>query len=198
MTVLVLLCSGYLGMVCAQTKEELVSKKGKTQEEIEYTSRLLEETRKKKQTSLNSVRILNRRIQLRNQLLQSINQEILLFNKEIESKTRMIEDMETDLDLIKRQYEMLVQFAYWNKNKYDRLMFVMSAENFNMAYKRMKYIQQYSSQRKEQARMIQSIQEELKSEISELEKAIVQKEELARQKEGENRNLEIVLIGASN
>ena len=189
LTLLVLLVTGCLGVVSAQTKEELERKKGETQQEIDYTNRLLEETRKKKQTSLNRVKIINRRIQLRNQLLQSINQEIQILNLEIENKQKMIKDMNKDLDMIKKQYEMLVQFAYWNKNKYDRLMFVMSADNFNMAYKRMKYIQKYSSQRKEQALMIQSLQEEMKNEISELEKTVLQKEELARQKEGENRNL---------
>jgi septal ring factor EnvC (AmiA/AmiB activator) len=190
LTVLVLLFTGYMSMLSAQTKEELLRKKGKMQEEIEYTNRLLEETRKKKQNSLNRVKIIDRRIQLRNQLLASINQEILLFNMEIEHKQKMIVDMEKDLDMIKRQYEMLVQFAYWNKNKYDRLMFVMSADNFNMAYKRMKYIQKYSSQRKKQAGMIQSMQADLKTEIAALEDAILRKEELARQKVGENRNLE--------
>ncbi len=68
--------SGYLNVASAQTKEELEKRKGKTQEEIEYTNKLLEETKQKKQTSLNRVRILNKRIQLRNQLLRSINQEI--------------------------------------------------------------------------------------------------------------------------
>ena len=190
LTVSVLILSGFLSVVTAQTKEELLKEKGKAQEEIEYTNRLLEETRKKRQSSLNRVKIINRRIQLRNQLIQSINQEIKIFNLEIENKQEMILDMEKDLEMIKRQYEMLVQFAYWNKNKYDRLMFVMSADNFNMAYKRMKYIQKYSSQRRIQAAMIQSVRQELQAEILALENAILKKEELARQKAGENRSLE--------
>ncbi len=94
------------------------------------------------------------------------------------------------MELVKRQYEMLVQFAFWNKNKNERLMFVLSADNFNMAYKRMKYIQQYTRHRKEQALLILSMQSELKVEIKELEEIVLQKEALARQKAGENRNLE--------
>ena len=186
----IIIISGYLNNTCAQTKDELEKKKGKTQEEIAYTNRLLEETQQKKQTSLNRVRILNRRIQLRNQLLRSINQEISLITEEIGQKQNLITELESDMELVKRQYEMLVQFAFWNKNKNDRLMFILSADNFNMAYKRMKYIQQYTRHRKEQALLIMSMQDELKVEIEELERIVLQNEALALQKAGENRNLE--------
>ena len=186
----IIIISGYLNNTCAQTKDELEKRKGKTQEEIAYTNRLLEETQQKKQTSLNRVRILNRRIQLRNQLLRSINQEISLITEEIGQKQNLITELESDMELVKRQYEMLVQFAFWNKNKNDRLMFILSADNFNMAYKRMKYIQQYTRHRKEQALLIMSMQDELKVEIEELEKIVLQNEALALQKAGENRNLE--------
>ena len=188
-TVIIFL-SGYVNITYGQTKEELEKRKVKTQEEIAYTNRLLEETQQKKQSSLNRVRIINKRIQLRNQLLRSINQEISLYTEDIENKRSLIDELETDMELVKRQYEMLVQFAFWNKNKNDRLMFVLSADNFNMAYKRMKYIQQYTRHRKEQALLIQSMQSELKVEIKELEEIVLQKEALARQKAGENRNLE--------
>ncbi|KPL17575.1 MAG: hypothetical protein AMS26_00445 [Bacteroides sp. SM23_62] len=180
----------YIQYTHAQTKEELEKQKGKTKEEIDYTNRLLEETRQKKQTSLNRVKILNKRIQLRNQLLSSINQEISLYNEEIINKRKLIVELENDVDIVKKQYEMLIKFAFWNKNKYDRLMFILSADNFNMAYKRMKYIQQYTRHRKEQALLIQTMREELKLEIKELEEIVIQKEEIARQKIDENRALE--------
>jgi septal ring factor EnvC (AmiA/AmiB activator) len=173
----------------SQTREELEKEKGKTQAEIEYTNRLLEQTREKKENSLNRVRILNRRIQLRDELLQSINKEIVLLSEEIDKKRVVVEEMGDDLDMIKKQYEMLIEFAYWNKSKYDRLMFILSADNFNMAYKRMKYIQQYTRHRKQQAMLIETMREELKNEIKNLEVAIQQKEQLARQKSSETATL---------
>jgi septal ring factor EnvC (AmiA/AmiB activator) len=189
-TVVIIILSGCQNIIWAQTKEDLEKRKNKTQEEIAYTNKLLEETKQKKQNSLNRVRILNKRIQLRNQLLQSITEEIAIYTENIAHKKDMINGLETDLELVKRQYELLVQFAFWNKNQQDRLMFILSADNFNMAYKRMKYIQQYTRHRKEQAMQIQSMQKQLEVEVKELEENILQKEALARQKQGENRNLE--------
>ncbi len=46
-TVIIFL-SGYVNITYAQTKEELEKRKVKTQEEIAYTNRLLEETQQKK------------------------------------------------------------------------------------------------------------------------------------------------------
>ena len=185
-----LLMHACLYLVSAQTQEELEKRKGKAQEEIEYTNKLLEETREKMQTNLNSVHILERKIELRNQLLNSLNLEIALYNKDINDKRRIVSEMEKDLDMVRKQYELLVKFAYWNKNKDERLMFILSADNFNMAYKRMKYIQQYTHHRKEQALLLQSMRQELTIEIQGLEKIMTQKEELVRQKTAENRNLE--------
>jgi septal ring factor EnvC (AmiA/AmiB activator) len=172
-----------------QTRDELEKQKGKAQKEIEYTNRLLEETRKSKQTTLSSVRIIDKRIYLRNQLLAAINQEITMINTDIEEKHILISDLENDVKKIKDQYGALIEYAYWNKNKYDRLMFILSADNFNMAYKRMKYIQQYTRHRKEQALLIKSLQQELISEIEKLKERIVRKEELASEKKSENEVL---------
>ena len=189
-TALILSLTLFINHLDAQTKDELERRKGKTQEEIEYTNRLLEETTKKKLNSLNRVRILESRIYLRNQLIRSINEEIVLYHQDMLNKEKVIKELENDLALVKQQYELLVRFAYWNKNKYDRLMFILSADNFNVAYKRVKYIQKYIRHRKEQALMIQSMQQELKNEIVELEEIILQKEALARQKAKETRTLQ--------
>jgi septal ring factor EnvC (AmiA/AmiB activator) len=185
-----LLMNACIYLISAQSKKDLEERKGKTQEEIEYTNRLLEETRERMQLNLNRVHILERKIELRNQLLSSLNQEIALYNGDIDEKRRTVSEMEKDLDMVRQQYELLVKFAYWNKNKYERLMFILSADNFNMAYKRMKYIQQYTRHRKEQALLLQSMRQELKNEIQDLEKIIVQKEELVMQKTAENKTLE--------
>lgn len=189
-TAVILFVSVYLNFSYGQTKEELEKRKGKTLEEIAYTNRLLEETRQKKQNSLNRVKILDQRIQLRSQLIRSINQEISLYSEEIEKKVILIDELEKDMEEVKKQYELLVRHAFWNKNNYDRIMFILSADNFNMAYKRMKYIQQYTRHRREQVLMIQSMQAELKLEVNKMEEMVKEKEEMARQKAAENKNLE--------
>ncbi len=172
-----------------QTRSELEERKNNTQKEIEYTNKLLEETQKSRISTLSKVRILEQRIQLRNSLIASINREIELIDGEILQKEGIIESLEHDLEMVKGEYENLIIHAYRNRNGQDMLMFIMSADNFNQAYKRMKYIQQFTRYRKEQAEMIVDLKANINQEISDLEEMKLQKESLALEKTNENHVL---------
>ena len=141
----------------AQSKSELETRRKNTQQEIEYTNSLLQETQKSRISTLNRVKILNTRIRLRNILISSINSEISIIDEEIIDKEKLVSSIESDLEKVRKEYERLIVYAYWNKSNQDRLMFVLSAENFNQAYKRMKYIQQFTRHRKEQAILIDGL-----------------------------------------
>jgi len=173
-----------------QSKAELEKEKITTQKEIEYTNNLLEETRKSRQTTINRVRILDKRIQLRNSLINSISKEVELIEELIEEKENMINSMEMDLTKVKKDYEKLILYAYWNRSKQSRLMFILSSENFNQAYKRMKYIQQFAKHRKEQADVIKNMQNAMVVEIQELDETRVAKEGLVLEKSSEKHNLQ--------
>ena len=173
-----------------QSKSELETRRKNLQKEIEYTNSLLKETQKSRATTLNKVKILNTRIHLRNDLISSISSEIALLEREITEKQELVETLESDLVKVREEYEQLIVYAYWNKSKQDRLMFVLSADNFNQAYKRMKYIQQFTRHRKKQAQLIDALKEDLLKEVDALEEIIVSKEALAIEKSNESRNLQ--------
>ena len=178
-----------------QNRKELEERKSKTQEEIEYTNRLLIETQANRRNTLQRVRILNKRIQLRNEIINNINQEIILVDREIEQKNEIVSGMEKDVEKIKEQYAEMITQAYWNKNKRSWLMFIMSSENFNQAYRRMKYLQQFSRYRRKQAELIQQMQNDIAEEINKLEEIKVQKKALLLEKQNENHSLETERIG---
>ena len=98
--------------------------------------------------------------------------------------------MEKDLIKVKKDYEKLILYAYWNRSKQSRLMFILSSENFNQAYKRMKYIQQFAKHRKEQADVIKNMQNAMVEEIQELDEIRVAKEAIVLEKSSENHNLQ--------
>lgn len=174
----------------SQTKEELEKEKQKNIEEIEYTNELLRKTQSTRQENIGQIRIINKRISLRDQIITSIQQEIEFTDEEIDEKNTLIEEMENDLIKLRKEYEQLIIFAYRNRSKYDKLMFIFSAENFNQAYKRMRYLQQLTKFRRKQALMIKDMQENITNEIIELENIKEEKEKLVNDKVTENRTLE--------
>jgi septal ring factor EnvC (AmiA/AmiB activator) len=174
--------------VC-QSREELENKKKKAQDEIEYTARLLNQNKQSKETSLNRLNLLKKQIKSRNELINNINNEINLTNAEIDIKKEKIAGLERELKMLKDEYARMIYYAYKNKSSYNRWMFLLSSKDFNQAYRRLKYLQQYSEYRKKQVTLIKETQQDLNNQLTNLEEKINQKKELALQKEIERGKL---------
>ena len=173
----------------AQQRKQLEEQKARTQEQIDETNQLLLETQKSRKSTTQRVRILNKRIQLRNEIISNIGREVELIEEEIEEKNIRLREMESDLAEVREQYAKLVVHSYWNKSRRDWMLFIMSAENFNQAYRRMRYLQKFTEYRKQQARMIGSLKLAIIEEIEDLETVKLEKEALALEKKNENSRL---------
>lgn len=174
----------------SQTRSELEEKKKKNLEEIENTSTLLKQTQDTRKENIGQIQIINRRINLREQIIASIEREYELIEEEINEKSKLVDEMESDLEALKREYEKNIIYSYKNRNKYDKVIFLFSAENFNQAYKRMRYIQQIAKFRRQQSEGIKNIQAKVVKEIDELEIKKQQKLLLAEEKKSESNVLQ--------
>ncbi len=141
-----------------QSKSELQNHKKKLQQEISYTNQLLQKTSKTKESSLNQLKQLSKKISSREELIQTIEGEISLLNDSIHRHEVDLDSLESNLDQLKEEYAEMIQSAYKNRSSYDRMMFIFSSSNFNQAFKRLKYYQQYAQYRRNQAENIQQTQ----------------------------------------
>ena len=80
---------------------------------------------------------------------------------------------EKKLKKLKDEYAKMIFSTYKQKGKRNDMMFIISASDFNQAYKRILYLKQYTSFRKNQAIKIEKSQDRL----------IKKKEKLAQQKD---------------
>jgi len=165
------------GTTCcfAQNKKDLENKKKKLLNEIKYTNDLLNETRKDKKMSLNQLVTLNKKISMRQELIATINSEMALMAKEIKKTNTSITSLQNDLVKLKQDYARMIYYAYKNQDAYSRLMYVFASKDFNQAYLRLKYFQQYSEYRKKQAEMIVSTQTKLNEQKEVLQKKTQEK-----------------------
>jgi len=150
-------------------KEKLQGDKKKIEEEIEYNSQLLEQTKKTKLTTLNQLVILKNQIANREKLIQNISQEIIILDEQISLNNEILKDLNNDLEKLKDEYAEMIYYAYKNKSSYDKLIFIFASRDFNQAYKRLKYFQQYSAYRKTQTHLIEQTQQEITGTLKELE-----------------------------
>lgn len=184
-----LLTSVHICFAQKQNRKDLENKKKQLQKEIEYTNQLLSETKKNKKLSLNQLVTLNKKISAREQLISTINTEIHLLNKQIAAKNQNIKNLQNDLTKLKTEYAKMIYYAYKNQDAHSRLMFVFAAKDFEQAYMRLKYLQQYNLYRKKQAEMILSTKAELNQKVEELEARKTEQRVLLSSEQNEKQNL---------
>jgi septal ring factor EnvC (AmiA/AmiB activator) len=177
------------GSAQKQDKKSLESKRKKQKKDIELDEALLKETKKDKAKSLNQLVLLNNKIETRQQLISTINSEINLMNHQIDDNNTSIKSLQTEIHQLKDEYARMVYFAYKNRDNYQKLLFVFAAADFNQAYKRLKYIQDYNEARKKQITLIAHKQKELGSQVVELENKKSEKKDLLGNEETEKQNL---------
>jgi septal ring factor EnvC (AmiA/AmiB activator) len=171
--------------IIGQTRSELESRKSKNLEEIEQTKKLLEETTAKRKNSLGRLLVLNRRIELRQQVINSTNGEINLVEDDIVLTQEAIREINREMEKLKEEYAKIIFYAFKNSKEYDQEAYIFAADNFNQAYKRMKYLKQYSQYRKQQARKIEEKKIQKEEKLIILEQGRNEKARLMREKERE-------------
>src|SRR3989344_1012373 len=127
----------------AQTKSDLEKKKKQLLNDISYTNKLLKENEEKTKNTLTQLSLIKKKMSDRQELIFTINSEINYIDKQILNNNEIINSLKKDLLKLKEDYAKMLYYANRNKSFYSRIMFVFAAKDFNQAYKRMKYLQQY-------------------------------------------------------
>ncbi len=146
-----------LSPIQAQTKKQLENERKAILKQLETTNKILNETQQSQKTSMNKLTVLNRNIRERQSLITNINKEISILDVEIEKVSNEKQKLELQLELLRSDYAKLVQEAHLSSNNYSKLIFLLSAKNFDQSYRRLRYLQEYSSYRKEQAEEIERV-----------------------------------------
>ena len=163
-------------IVIAQSKDDLKKEKKKIENEIKITNGLLEKTKQNKLKSLNYLNALSTQIEKEESLVKMLNIEIKLkerkiknINKTILESKETISTKEAELETLMENYSKIIFSYSKNKGLKDQLMFIISSDDFNQAYKRLLYVKQYTTQRKNYSIQISKEQNEIKQEINKLE-----------------------------
>jgi len=191
---LLLFCFGLLMFSTngiAQSKSELEKRKKELNKEISLINGMLKETEKNKALTYDQLLKLKSKINARANLISTIHSEIKLINKKIADNEVIITAMEKDLAQLKQEYAKMIYYAFIHKSQKDKIMFVMAAESFNQAYKRLKYIQQYTTYRQSQAELIVKTQQDLQKRNSDLKNSMQEKAALLSLEEQEKSKLAV-------
>lgn len=167
-----------------QTVESLEKKIASIQKDIKLAEKLLKETSKNKEATINQVTLLQTQINQRESLIKTYQSQVNALNKAIQKNKNGIASAKKDLALFQKEYANLLEIAYRNKGKTNNLMFVFSSEDFNQAMRRMRYIQELNDLVKEKIEEIKNTQEKINNQLNknesnkkEIEKVLAKEKE---------------------
>ena len=158
-------------------REELEQRRIELQQEIKRINSLRSTNLKKEKSILTEVEDLDQQIRSTEKLIRVTNQQANLLTREINSNQNKIGNLRKELEKLKEDYAKMIRKSYKSKSQQSRIMFLLSAESFLQAYKRLQYMKQYANYRQQQG-------EEIKTKTVQLQKL---NEGLAEQKKAKDK-----------
>ncbi|MNK10430.1 Murein hydrolase activator EnvC precursor [compost metagenome] len=174
----------------AQSSKELKRKKEALQREIELAQKNLNKAASGKKLTLGQINAIKAQIRLRQDKISTINSEMKNLDHQIHENTNKVQNLKGRLADLKKEYAGMIRFAQRNRNSYDKMMFIFAANDFNQAYKRIKYLQQFGQYRKKQAAYIQGTEKQLSNQIVVLDKNLKSKGNLLKEEQTEKSKLD--------
>jgi septal ring factor EnvC (AmiA/AmiB activator) len=170
-------------------KGELIKEKTKIEAEIELVNKLLEDTRSKKENTVNEFKLLNRKISNRSLMIRKLNNELVLINDEIKENEKTLDLYRKDLIKAKSEYSNLIYYAFKSSNHNLNFMYLLASKNINQFYLRLKYLQQYKDYRVKQINLINRLNVVIEEKIVDLNEIKKEKVNLINRKLIERANL---------
>lgn len=156
--------------VHGQSSAELQKQRERIDAEIFELQKVLRVKTQEKLLSQREVTALSKQLNLREDKIGTINRQLQLINNQVTKNTNEIKALEAELEKMRNDYKKMILFAFRNKNAYNKMMFIFASKDFNQAFKRVKYLQQFNDARKVKAAEIEETQKQINLKLAQLER----------------------------
>ncbi|MEN9972225.1 MAG: hypothetical protein RIS20_572 [Bacteroidota bacterium] len=148
------------------SQEKLKKEQQKLEKRISNTRSLLSKVKSNTQASLNEIRLIENQIKSREALVRIFDNQVRMAEIKMVEKKQEVKRLKKRLNDLKRQYKKMVLYAYKHRGNYGRVMYLLSADNYNEAIKRNRYLKKVAGVQKKQAALIKQHQALIAEEIN--------------------------------
>ena len=171
-------------------RERLQADREKVKREREANQRRKRELEQRVQQNMKEVEALGQEIDDKRQLVDSIRQSITVLNGEIAVLDSQLVVLQQELEDRRQQYVKSVRYMYRNRRAQNQMMFVLSAQNVNQMYRRMRFMKEYTTYQKAQGEAVKQKREQVDQKHAELVAAREHMDSLLAQGQHQQRLLE--------
>ena len=173
----------------SQSIDAIKKKNEKTEREISYLNKLLENARKDKSSTIQKVSIINQKIDKGKEMIQSLMNEVNYLDGQIKKNESVKYGLESDKQRMLEFYSKMVYETWKKRNESDKLIYIFSSSSFAQAYARYKYFEQVQDYSKRQIQLIEQTNDSLTAINRELSKLIILKSETQSKITSQNNQL---------
>ena len=159
----------------SQSIDAIKKKNEKTEKEIAYLNKLLENARNDQSTTVQKVTIINQKIVKGREMIESLMNEVKYIESRINENEVIKSGLESDKQRMLDFYSKMVYETWKKRNESDKLIYIFSSSSFAEAYARYKYFEQVQDYSKRQIQLIEQTNDSLTSINSQLNKLMAQK-----------------------
>ena len=149
--------------------KDIERQKQSKQKEITETSKKLDQNKSNTRRSLRALDRIAADIKGYHEQIVSLNKQIADINLKISVVNREIARNDSLLAKLRDNYLTAIKKMRSHRNSGNRLMFIFSSESFHQAYRRMRYLKEFSRWREHQTEEIRKIIARLEEEKHQLE-----------------------------
>ena len=173
----------------SQSIDAIKKKNEKTEKEIAYLNKLLENARKDKSSTIQKVSIINQKIGKGKEMIQSLTNEVNYLDGQIKKNESVKSGLESDKQQMLEFYSKMVYETWKKRNESDKLIYIFSSSSFAQAYARYKYFEQVQDYSKRQIQLIEQTNDSLTAINKELSKLMALKSETQSKITSQNNQL---------
>ena len=181
------------GVVSAQNSARVQALEKQRKEalaEVERINGLIAQTQATTKNYLRRLNLLSEQILSRKKVISLLGQEVEAINAQMNEMSQQIRRLEGELKEKQQNYGKSVRSMYRRQASQDKLLFILSAENFAQSLRRLRYLREYAVWQKRQASEIVEKQTEITQKRNALTQTRQEKQQLLAQQEKERKQLQ--------
>jgi septal ring factor EnvC (AmiA/AmiB activator) len=152
-----------------QDQQTLKKEQQKLEKRISNTKKLLNKVKNNSQASLNEIRLIENQIKTREALVHLFDNQVRSAEIKMVQKKMEVKRLIARLKQLKQQYRKMFLYAYKHRGNYNKVMFLLSSNDYNEALRRNRYLKKVAAIQQKQVALIKQHQELISKEINQIE-----------------------------
>jgi septal ring factor EnvC (AmiA/AmiB activator) len=187
---ILLFCIASCAFLQAQSIEELNKRRKKAESEIAYIDKLLQTNVQKQKNSLAQLNLTKQKLVQRKEIIAGIDLQIRIVEQDLKSKNNHVNELQAYLASLRNSLKNLLLQAYKYRDSRSWMMFILSSDDFGMAYRRWQYFKRLTEHINEMAANIKETSAKINTEIASLTQKRQELANFLSQKQSEANKLQ--------